>query len=142
MLDTNAFDFIFDNDLIDKVNALVKNGKIILCSTHVQDDEIEKIPYQIKKEKIKTILYKPVIASVGFSATDEPTNRGYVGARSDLCIAIDSDDAEIIKNGSYGTPEVTKAQSDHRPPLRSCQGGELQIPKVKGHNICCLGEFC
>ena len=96
MLDTNTFDFIYDHKLIKILNTLVSDNQVELHVTHVQLDEIEKISDEIKKEKIKTISYTTIVASVGFIGTDEPTSRGYVGSRIDQVEHIKSDEEEII----------------------------------------------
>jgi hypothetical protein len=51
MLDTNAFDFIYDKSLIDKVQNTVGNGSLQLFATDVQRQEIEKIPSDTKKQE-------------------------------------------------------------------------------------------
>ena len=96
MMDTNAFDFIYDNNLIGFVNKLVTAEQIELYVTHVQLDEIEKISNEEKREKIKTVYYTPVVASVGFVGTSDSTSRGYVGARTDAFIAVNEEDNEIV----------------------------------------------
>ena len=42
MLDTNSYDFLHDNNLIEKFNTLVEKKVIENYGTHVQADEIEK----------------------------------------------------------------------------------------------------
>ncbi len=54
--ETKSFYFIYDNNLVESVNLLVKENKIELYTTHVQIDELDKIPDIRKKEKIKSIL--------------------------------------------------------------------------------------
>ncbi|MFA5221032.1 MAG: hypothetical protein WC391_01945 [Methanoregula sp.] len=45
MLDTNAINSIgYDKTLFDCVVLAVNNRKLTLCITHIQEDEIEKIP--------------------------------------------------------------------------------------------------
>lgn len=96
MVDTNAFDFIYDNDLIRFINKLVMSEQIELYVTHVQLDEIGKISNDEKKEKIMTVYYTPIVASVGFVGTSESTPRGYVGGRTDAFIVVNEEDNKII----------------------------------------------
>ena len=87
MLDTNCFDFIFNNKLLQKMVNARANGKAEFYITTVQLDEIEAFKY---KDRAKYSYVKQVIEKVpvdelciygGYFGTDEPTSRGYRGPR-------------------------------------------------------------
>lgn len=51
MLDSNVFDHIVANDAVKaKVQTAVREGKIRIITTHIQEDELAEIPN--KKRKI------------------------------------------------------------------------------------------
>jgi hypothetical protein len=55
MLDTNAFDYIIYNELTNKVQSAVDNGKLQLFATDVQRQEIDAIPNSARKQAIEQI---------------------------------------------------------------------------------------
>jgi len=79
MLDTNVFDFLYDNDLIDWINSFVNNGRIKLYVTHIQNDELKKIKDPIKKEQIKKI--QVILISTSGAVVGTETKRGFEGSR-------------------------------------------------------------
>jgi rRNA-processing protein FCF1 len=56
MLDTNTFDYIYENNIIDKIKSSVLEGKLQLFATHIQIDEIQKASDDTKKETIKKAI--------------------------------------------------------------------------------------
>ncbi len=79
MLDTNVFDFIYDNDLIDLVNSFVSKDRITFYVTHVQNDELKKIKDPVKKEQIEKI--QCIIIQTSGTIVGTKTNRGFEGSR-------------------------------------------------------------
>ena len=51
MLDTNSYDFIYENKLTEKFNQLIEKGEIENFGMYVQVDEIEKISDQKRKNQ-------------------------------------------------------------------------------------------
>ena len=56
MLDTNAFDCICDNNLEELVKQYRNQNDVSFFYTHVQQDEIDKIPDGEKKDCLKRNL--------------------------------------------------------------------------------------
>lgn len=62
MLDTMIYDRIIENPgLIERINVLSNEGKIEILSTHIQDDQLSKIPDSKKRAKISEINRKGVV---------------------------------------------------------------------------------
>jgi hypothetical protein len=83
MLDTNAFDYIIDNKLIDKVRNAVDNGKLRLFATDVQNQELDAIPNTTRKQAIKQVIE---VLGIKFVATSgavvaSKLDRGFGGSR-------------------------------------------------------------
>ncbi len=96
MLDTNSYDFLHDNNLIEKFNTLVEKKVIENYGTHVQADEIEKISKPEKKNLIKQISCKFVPSSVGFVGVDYQSKRGFDGSKVGGFKIVDNEGSEII----------------------------------------------
>lgn len=108
MLDTNAFDFIFENNLINNFNNLVEKQKIQNFSTYVQSDEIEKISDDNKKNKLKTISCQFIPSHVGFVGIDYESKRGFNGSRVDGFRVVGEEDSKIID-------QVKKSPTESHP---------------------------
>jgi len=71
MLDTNIYDKLIENkELLDLLINLIETKKIIIITTHVQENEVKKIRNKLKKDKIRRIPRQiiPTNAAVwGFS---------------------------------------------------------------------------
>jgi len=64
MFDTNIYDKIIDNlGMVDRLNQLTKEGKLVVLSTHIQDDELARIPDEKKRHAIAEISRKMVTTS-------------------------------------------------------------------------------
>lgn len=96
MLDTNSYDFIHDNNLTEKFNHLVKEGKIENYGTHVQVDEIDKITDKDRIQQLKKIECEFIPSSVGFVGIDYKSKRGFDGSKSGGCKVIGEEDSKII----------------------------------------------
>lgn len=96
MIDTNVFDFILDNQLIDLIKKLYSEKLIELHITHVQMDQIRSIVDETKKQSLLSIPFKQVLLSVGWT-TDDNESGGFKGPRADHFMAVNSDDAIILE---------------------------------------------
>lgn len=57
MLDTNIFDAIIaEPGMVDRLNKLSEAGKVILLTTHIQEDELAAIPDPPKRAEIAKIV--------------------------------------------------------------------------------------
>jgi hypothetical protein len=85
MLDTNAFDHIYDNKLTDKVRTAVDDGKIKLFATEAQNQEIEKIGDNARRLAIKQTAERIQVTFLATSAAvvglDKPGKKGFNGLR-------------------------------------------------------------
>jgi predicted nucleic acid-binding protein len=61
MLDSNAYDKVIATpDLLSELERVIAEGRVELVSTHIQDDELDKVPDSAKKEALKKILTRNV----------------------------------------------------------------------------------
>ncbi len=66
MLDTNIFDLIIDSDMVtNKVCGLVQQGLMKIVTTHIQEDELGKIPDVAKRKKV-ALVPREIIDTSGF----------------------------------------------------------------------------
>jgi hypothetical protein len=56
MLDTNTFDYIYDNGLIYKIKASIPKRSLEFFATHIQIDEIQKSSNDAKKKAIRKAI--------------------------------------------------------------------------------------
>lgn len=64
MFDTNIYDKIIDiPGMVDRLNQLTKEGKLIVLCTHIQEDELARIPDEKKRHAIAEISRKMVTTS-------------------------------------------------------------------------------
>jgi len=96
MLDTNSYDFIYENKLTEKFNQLIEKGEIENFGTHVQVDEIKKISDQKRKNHLKKISCKLIPSEVGFIGVDYESQRGFNGAKIGGYKIVGNEDNEII----------------------------------------------
>lgn len=101
MLDTNAFDHIYENDLTDKVLNAVDNGILQLFATDVQEQEIEKISNKIRKQGIKKMAKKIRVDFKGTSAAvvalDQPGKKGFNGSKVEMASVVSDEDEQLLK---------------------------------------------
>jgi rRNA-processing protein FCF1 len=101
MLDTNAFDYIYDNKLTDRVRKTVDNGKVKLFTTDVQKQEIEKISNSTRKQGIKHTaeeIQVTFIATSGAVPGLDPEDRaGYGGSRVGQSRVIDDREVHLLE---------------------------------------------
>lgn len=89
MLDSNAFDCIYDKGLIDKLTRAINTSKLSIYVTTVQSQELDRIRDPTKKEAIKSIpkqFVTPAISVYG----DDKSNRGFRGDTYDGGAVYDS----------------------------------------------------
>jgi hypothetical protein len=114
MLDTNAFDYIYDIKLIDKVQKAVDNGKIKLFATDAQYQEIEKIRESTRKQGLKNMAEKLQVAFLATSAAvvglDKPGKKGLNGSKVGMAKVVSDNDAQLLE-------ALTKVNSKH--PLKN-----------------------
>jgi hypothetical protein len=114
MLDSNAFDYIYDKKLTEKVRKAVDDGKVKLFATVAQRQEIAKISDSTRRqgleqtsEKIKVTLLETSAAVVGL---DKPGKKGFNGSGVGMAKAVSDDDAQLLES-------LTKLNSKH--PLKN-----------------------
>jgi hypothetical protein len=114
MMDTNAFDFIYDKNLTNRVRNAVDNGKLQLFATDVQKQEIEKISSIVRKQGLKQMAEKIRVMFIETSAAvvalDKPGKKGFNGSRVGMARVVSEDDAQLLET-------LTKANSKH--PLKN-----------------------
>jgi len=85
MLDTNAFDEIYDNRLGDELKLAVDAGRIRFFMTHIQQDEIAKMRDSNKRtysqNAITSIPVEIIASSAGVFGTNKRTKHGFEGSR-------------------------------------------------------------
>jgi predicted nucleic acid-binding protein len=95
MLDTNTFDYIYDNGLTNKVQKAIDDEKLQLFATDVQKQEIEKVSNNARKQGIKQtaegIRVKFMGTSAMIVALDQQGKKGYNGSRVGSRIASEED---------------------------------------------------
>src|SRR5215211_6462034 len=99
MLDSNTFDYIYDSGLTDKVQSAVNNEKLHLFATDVQDQEIEKISNDTKKQVIRQTAEKirvRFMESWGMVVgSDRPTKKGFGESRINHCRVPSDQDVQL-----------------------------------------------
>lgn len=63
MFDSMVYDKIAAADLVDKINDLSAGGKIIIYTTHVQEDELSRIPGKELRKRIAKLKQTPTPTS-------------------------------------------------------------------------------
>lgn len=64
MLDTQIYDLIMTiPDMVRRLNHLSEKGKVTILYTHIQEDELARIPDDQKRNKIAQIVKKKVTTS-------------------------------------------------------------------------------
>lgn len=101
MLDTNVFDYIYDKNLKDKARNAVDNGKLELFASDVQQQEIENISDDTKKQGIKQMVEELRIEFIPTSAAvvalDKPGKKGYNGSRVDWARVAGDADIKLLE---------------------------------------------
>jgi predicted nucleic acid-binding protein len=64
MFDTNIYDLIIATPgMAGRLNQLTKEGKLVVLCTHIQEDELARIPDEKKRQAIAEICRKKVTTS-------------------------------------------------------------------------------
>ena len=64
MLDTQIYDFIVDTEgMTDRLNKFSVENRILILATHIQEDELVKIPDDRKRRAINEIVREKVVTS-------------------------------------------------------------------------------
>jgi hypothetical protein len=106
MLDTNTFDYIYENDIIDKIKSSVLKEKLQLFATHIQIDEIQKPSDDTKKERIKKGIENVHVKIISTFATvvgiglEKCSKHGFIGFKVGRQIHLPSlqDDTVLFKD--------------------------------------------
>lgn len=106
-LDTNTFDYIYENDIIDKIKSSVLKWKLQLFATHIQIDEVQKsLSDDTKKETIKKAIENVHVKIIPTSATvvgiglEKYSKHGFIGSKVGGQIRLPShqDDTVLFKD--------------------------------------------
>jgi hypothetical protein len=101
MLDSNMFEYIYDNKLTDNVRRAVDEGKIKTFATDVQKQEIEKIAENTRKRGIKQMAEKIQVTFLETSACvvglDKPGRKGFNGSRVGMAKVVSDNDAQLLE---------------------------------------------
>jgi hypothetical protein len=101
MLDSNSFDYIYDNKLTDNIREAVDNGKIKLFATNVQQQEIEKIGDNARKLGIERMANMMQVTFMEISASvvgpDKPCKKGFNGSRVGMAKVVSHDDVQLLE---------------------------------------------
>jgi hypothetical protein len=101
MLDSNTFDYIYDNGLTNKVQKAVDDGKLELFATDVQQQEIEKISNGARKQGIKQtaegIRARFIETSAMVIGLDQPGKRGFDGSRIGHARIASEEDIQLLE---------------------------------------------
>jgi rRNA-processing protein FCF1 len=101
MLDSNTFDYIYNSGLTNRVQNAVDNGKLQLFATDVQEQEIEKISNDTRKQVIRQTAEKIRVAFIEtwgmVVGPDQPSNRGFGGSRVDHFRIPSDQDVQLFK---------------------------------------------
>jgi len=102
MPDTNTFDFLYENKLLEKLSNLIKKTTFSLVICRVQMDEIEKISEPEKKKIIQSISIEKIPTWIGWVGVEDRYNRGYLAPRVDWFKAVNDEDAVIVNKYRRG----------------------------------------
>lgn len=102
MLDTNTFDFLYENKLLEKLSNLIKKTTFSIVICRVQMDEIEKISEPEKKKIIQSISVEKIPTWIGWVGVEDRYNRGYLAPRVDWFKAVNDEDAVIVNKYRRG----------------------------------------
>lgn len=96
LIDTNIGDFLWNEDLIEEVNALIEEEKIRILVTHIQIDEWHNISDGEKRKGIMNIDWKKISTSAAvFGVSRLDNSRFGDGSEGGLNI-------EVIRNEENG----------------------------------------
>jgi hypothetical protein len=99
VLDSNTFNYIYDNGLTNKVQNAVDNGKLQLFAADVQQQEIEKVGDDTRKQGIKQTAKEIGVKFMETSGTvvalDQPGKKGYNGSRVDMTKVASDEDIQL-----------------------------------------------
>jgi hypothetical protein len=114
MLDSNTFDYIYNNGLTNKVQKAVNDGTLQLFATDVQYQEIEKIPNDTRKQAIiqtaEEIRVRFIETSAMVFALDQPGKKGFDGSRVGHARFASEQDIQLLET-------LTKVNMKH--PLKN-----------------------
>lgn len=66
MLDTQIYDWIIDTpEMVERLNRLSREGKVRILCTHIQEDELVRIPDEKKRAAVASIIKEKVPTSGG-----------------------------------------------------------------------------
>ena len=106
MPDTNTFDFLYDNNQINKLIELIEKGNITLVICQVQSDEIDKIGDETKKNALEKIPWEKIPSSIGWVGVEDRYNRGYLAPKVNGVKTVSVDDAKIVNKYRRGRTET------------------------------------
>jgi hypothetical protein len=136
MLDTNAFDHIYDNKLTDKVLTAVDDGKIKLFATDALNQEIEKIGDTARRLAIKQMAEKIQVTFLATSATVVGLNKlgkkGFNGSRVGFAKVGSDNDAQLLET-------LTKVNSKH--PLKNKADLLIFIQRLRKYGFSCHSKY-
>jgi hypothetical protein len=96
MFDSNTFDYIYNNDLTNRVQKAVGNGSLQLFATDVQEQEIDGILDETKKRIIGKLPVRFIATSTAVAALNQPQT-GLSGSRVDKSKVISDEDKKLLK---------------------------------------------
>lgn len=97
MLDTNTFDYLYDNNLIDTIIDLINSEKISLSICQVQRDELDAITDQIKRSEINRIPVVEIPCSIGFIGPAGRWTRGFIGSEIGSFRLVNDDVKDLVE---------------------------------------------
>jgi hypothetical protein len=101
MLDTNTFDYIYDNGLSNKVQNATDSGKLKLFATDIQKQEIEGTPIETRKQGIKQLVeeirIKFIETSAAVVALDQQSKEGFRGSRVGEARLVSEKDRHLLE---------------------------------------------
>lgn len=116
MLDSNSFDYIYENKLADRFQKAVNDGKVRLFATDVQEQELEKISNDTRKQGIKQMAKEVHVTFIETSAMvaglDRPGTKGFNGSRANWSRAVSREDAQLLEQLKDNSKNPLKNTAD------------------------------
>jgi hypothetical protein len=117
MLDTNAFDYIYDSKLTVKVREAVDDGRVRLFASDAQSQEIERFSNSTRKRGLKQTAKKIRVTYIetsgAIAALDQECEDGFRGSRVEWAKVIDCREKKLLEKIIHmGMRRLLKNSSD------------------------------
>jgi len=148
VIDSNIFDKIVDDGLTEAVTRLARAGRLVLISTHVQRDEIERVQ---DRKRLARLLEVPVeqVPTFGFVIGESRIGMARLGPTEPFETLRSGADRMTRTRDASSVPDHTSlprcivSGTNVRYPARSCPiAAEQLLLQMQASERCPIGGMC